>query len=250
MSLGPVRANKNFDLKFYSIDLSWNRCLASASSSFAGLFSDFFVENGRKQRFPALPALEAASVGASRGTVRGAPTSRSTPVWSRVGGTQLPTCAGRRNFASLGRAPSHWLPMVCAVNRLMQISSWAMRGLLWWWCGISWCISSALCIRTFCLLTDIGNVCRTEFWSIGSLVIALVSDYIIASETFLVWPQMCDVSQVGERRKCFLFTRNIRLPMVGLVAQSFWGIWQILRSVILSSSSKSSVKRGAIKGKG
>ena len=128
-----------------------------------------------------------ASVGASRGTVRGAPTSRSTTVWSRVGGPQLPTCAGRRNFASLGRAPSHWLPMVCAVNRLMQISSWAMRGLLWWWCGISWCISSALCIRTFCLLTDIGNVCRTEFWSIGSLVIALVSDYTIASETFLVW---------------------------------------------------------------
>ena len=96
--------DKNFELKFYSdnlltpeIDVQLMHPQALQACCTISLLKI-------ATRFPALPTPEVASVGASHGTVRGAPTCRrcSTSVWSRVG-TQLapavaswPVWAGRR----------------------------------------------------------------------------------------------------------------------------------------------------------
>ena len=124
------------------------RLLHPRALYFVGLLYNFFVENGCKERFPALPTPEVASVGSPRGTVRGGPTCRrcSTLVWSR---DCDPTCAGRRKSSVWAgrRKGSHWLPMVrhcvqwimwCRFQYFLEISKcqvllgWC---LFWWWCG-------------------------------------------------------------------------------------------------------------------
>ena len=113
MSLDPVRANKNFELKFCSINLSWNRCLTSASPSFVGLLYDFFVEKmtGNKdfllsrlsKQLPLAPPVERCA--APQRPVRRrsgralvapnfqlAPAVATSPVWAGRRATDYPWC--------------------------------------------------------------------------------------------------------------------------------------------------------------